>query len=231
MFQIFKSKGSKMSGINTNLLRAIANATAAGTVVYLSQADALPLMQHQPPLIAVDSNQADPSDPNKRAARVTEAGVEYLNAQSQPVKHTSTFAVQSGIVLPKRQRKAGGGGGAPSKYPFETMGAGDFFFVANTDVDSGDAVKTMSSAVGSANQRFAEDVIENGEVKTKTVTRAKRDEKRRAIKGDDGKNVMETVTIPVKNFTRKFVVHPVEGGKVYGPFTAPADGAVVTRDK
>lgn len=219
-----------MSNVNRALLSAIATASAANTVVYVSQADGLPLMQHQPPLIAIDPNQADPSDTSKRAARITDAGVEYLNTQEQAKSH-STFAVQSGgFERPKATRKGGFGGGAPSKYPFETMAVNDHFFVADSDVEKGDAVKTLSSAAGSANQRFAvEQKDENGNVKMKTVTRAQRDSKRRAIKGPDGKNVMETVSIPDKVFTRKFAVSPVEAGKTYGSFTAPANGAVVQR--
>lgn len=215
--------------MNIELLRAIANATAANTVVYVSQADAVPLMNDK--LISVDGNQADPNDNTKRAARITDAGVEYLNKQNNKPASTSHFAVQSGIELPKAQRRGGGGSGAPSKYPFDSMEVGQFFFVANTDVKEGNALKTLSSAVGSANQRFAEDVVENGAVKMKTVTRAKRDNKRKAIKDANGKNEMETVTIPVKNFTRKYVVRPVEANKQYGAFKAPADGAVVSREK
>jgi len=213
--------------MNIELLRAIADATAANTVVYVSQADAVPFMQHTPPLIAVDPNAADPTDATKRAARITEDGAKYLAqlnaAPAAPV--ASQFSVLSGgFVRPKVKRGGGFGKGAPTKYPFDTMEAGQFFFVADSAVTSGDAHKTMNSAVGSANQRYSEDTAE-----TKTVTRAKRDEHNKAIKGPDGKNVKETVTIPVKKFTRKFVVTPVEAGKTYGDFTAPAKGAVVSR--
>lgn len=213
--------------MNVELLKAVANAAAANTAVYLSQADALPLMQHNPPLIAVDPNAADPTDPSKRAAKITDDGVKFLAAvQAGPVeKPASQFSVLSGgFVRPKVKRGGGFGKGAPTKYPFDTMEAGAFFFVSDSAVTSGDAHKTMNSAVGSANQRYSEDTAE-----TKTVTRAKRDEHNKAIKGPDGKNVKETVTIPVKRFTKKFVVTPVEAGKTYGDFEAPANGAVVQR--
>lgn len=222
-----------MSGINVSVLRAIANANAANSVIYVSPAEGMDLVKHNPPLITVDGNQKDPSDPNKIAATITEAGGKYLADAGQSNEHTKpvhTFSVQSGgLELPKIKRAFGGGGGAPTKYPFETMNVGDFFFVANTDVSKGDAVKTMGSAAGSANQRFAEDIVINGEIQTEQVTRAKRGEGNKAIKGADGKNVMETITVNKKRFTRKFVVRPVEAGKEYGSFKAPADGAVVAR--
>lgn len=215
--------------MNVELLKAVANATAANAVVYLSQADALPLMQHNPPLIAIDPNAADPTDPSKRAAKITDEGVKFLASDQagSAEKSASQFNVLSGnFVRPKVKRGGGFGKGAPTKYPFDTMEAGHFFFVADSAVSSGDAHKTMNSAVGSANQRYAEDTDQ-----TKTVTRAKRDEHNKAIKGPDGKNIKETVTIPVKRFTRKFVVTPVEAGKVYGDFEAPADGVVVSRSE
>jgi len=220
-----------MSGINVAILRAIANANAANTVIYVSPAEGMDLVKHQPPLITVDGSNKDPNDANKIAAHITDDGAKYLaSANNETAKSSTHFAVQSGgLELPKIKRAFGGGGGAPTKYPFETMIVGDFFFVANTDVAKGDAVKTMGSAAGSANQRFAEDIVINGEIQTEQVTRAKRGEGNKAIKGPDGKNVMETVTVNKKRFTRKFVVRPVKAGVKYGEWTAPADGAVVAR--
>ena len=211
--------------MNVELLRSIANASAANTVVFVSAPDGLPLLKEG--LITVDQANKDPEDANKIAASITEAGVSYLanangHTQNKPM---STFSVQSGIELPKSARRGGGGGGAPTKYPFETMEIGQFFFVANDEVAKGDAFKTMSSAVGSANQRFA---VETGA--SKTVNRAKRGEGNKAIKGSDGKNVMENVTVPVKRMTRKFVVRAVKAGtKLSETYNAPSDGAVIAR--
>src|ERR1700691_5958085 len=110
------------------------------------------------------------------------------------------------------------------------MEVNDFFFVANSAVSKGDAVKTLGSAAGSANQRFAKPVLgADSKPEMETVQRAKRGPDHKAIKGDDGKNVMETVTIEKKEFTKKFVVRPVKANVEYGNFTAPADGAVVAR--
>ena len=210
--------------MNVELLRAIANASAAHTVVYVTAADGLPLRNAG--LIAVDPTNKDPQDDSKLGATITDDGVKWLHEHNgyAQVQHKPMFSVQSGIELPKTQRRGGGGGGAPTKYPFDGMDIGHFFFVANTAVDKGDAFKTLSSAVGSANQRYA---VETGE--HKSVNRAKRGPGNKAIKGADGKNVMESVTIAVKKMTRKFVVRAVKAGVEYGSFTAPADGAVVAR--
>lgn len=211
--------------MNLELLRAIANATAANAVVYVSKEDGLPLLQANPPLITVDVNNVDPEDQSKIGAKITADGVKLLNTDTtvhtKPVAH---YSVATGLELPKVKRGGGGGGGAPSKYPFETMGVGEFFFVPDSDVKNGNALKTVGSAVGSANQRFMEETGEH-----KTVTRAKRGKDHKTVKGADGKNEMETVTLPVKKSTKKFTIRAVEAGKEYGSFTAPASGAVVMR--
>lgn len=212
--------------MNLNLLRAIANATAANAVVYVTKDDGLPLLQHNPPLITVDVNDVDPNDQSKIGAKITEDGVKLLSTET--VNHTkpvSSYSVATGLVLPKVKRGGGGGGGAPSKYPFETMGIGEFFFVPDSDVKNGNALKTVGSAVGSANQRFMEETGEH-----KTVTRAKRGSDHKTVKdAATGENVMETVTLAVKRSTKKFTIRPVIAGNDYGDFKAPANGAVVMR--
>jgi hypothetical protein len=111
------------------------------------------------------------------------------------------------------------------------MGVNDYFFVANTAVSKGDAFKTMGSAVGSANQRYQVDVIENGVPKTKVVERVKRGEGNKALKDANGQNVKETVTVNEKQSKRKFTVRAVQAGVEYGSFKAPADGAVIVRSE
>lgn len=216
--------------MNVEVLRAVANATAANSVHYVTAAEGKPLVDEG--FITVDVNQRDPSDQNKVAAKITAAGATALAAHVTPAHkpNTAMFAVQTGgIELPKVSRgfkKGQGGGGRDAKYPFETMEVGQFIFVANSAVSKGDAVKTLGSAAGSANQRFAKELPT-----TKTVQRAKRGPDHKAIKGPDGKNEMETVTVHEKEFTKKFVVRPVKANVAYGAFTAPADGAVVAREK
>jgi hypothetical protein len=222
--------------VNVELLRAIANATAANAVVYVSKEDGLPLLQNNPPLIDVNGAQTDPSDPSKVAARITEGGVKFLAdhvGHSTPKPITAQFSVQSGgLVLPKVKRGGGFGAGAPVKYPFETMAVNDYFFVANSAVAKGDAFKTMGSAVGSANQRYQVDVIgPDGKPETHEVTRVKRGEGNKALKDANGQNVKETVIANKKQSTRKFTVRAVQAGVEYGTFTAPSDGAVIVRSE
>lgn len=208
--------------MNKELLKSIANASANNQPFYVTQAEAGELAKAG--YISVDTGNADPNDPSKRAASITAEGVKVLSETPAPAKeHASQFSVQSGIVLPKIKR--GGGGGAPTKYPFDTMNVGDFFFVANSATKEGNAAKTLASATGAANQRYME---ETGEMKE--VTRTKRDKKNKAVIGADGKPEKETVTLPVKKSLKHFTVRPVEANKSYGSFTAPADGAVVVRE-
>lgn len=210
--------------LNINLLRAIANATAVGAVVYVSRDDGMPLLKHEPSLIVVNTEDVDPTDPHKVGAKITEAGVKLLNSEA-PKPVTSTYQVSTGLVLPKVKRGGGGGGGAPTKYPFETMNVGDHFFVPDSDVKEGNALKTLGSAVGSANQRYSEEIPGTEH----QVERAKRGADHKTIKDHAGNNVMETVIKLRKKQLRKFVIRGVEAGKQYGDFVAPADGAVVMR--
>lgn len=215
--------------MNTELLKSLAQATAAGTPFYVSQADGLPLLKNDPALISVDPAKVDPTDASKIAATITAEGAKLVSGLNGTVataaKPVAQVMVGTGFARPKVKRGGGGGSGAPVKYPFDTLEVGQFFFIPNSEVAKGDAFKTLGSAVGSANQRYAKDTGE-----THQVTRAKRGADHKTIKGADGKNVMETVTLSKKVATRRFVVNKVEGGKEYGAFTAPSDGAVVLRD-
>ena len=192
--------------VNRELLNIIAQATAANQPVYVSKADGLPLIQHSPPLIAVDTKQTDPADGSKVAAQITEAGVAYLNGAAKPAVNVQ---VGTGFVRPKMKR-GGGNSGAPTKYPFDGLEVGQFFFIADTEVSKGDAFKTLGSAIGAANQRYSE-----GTGEKKTVQRAKRGKDHKTIKDDAGNNVMETVEVEKKRSLRKFVVNKVEAGVEY----------------
>jgi hypothetical protein len=216
-------KGSQM---NHDILRAIANANAANANFYVSASEGKPLVSHKPPLIEVDSTHVDPDDSTKIAARLTKAGHEMIAETGHTTAHTKPiYAVETGgFVAPKSKRGGGTRNSAPSKYDFEGMDVGAFFFVPNSDVKGEDAVKTVGSAVGAANQKYSEATGEH-----KSVTRAKRDAKNRAIKDADGANVTETVEVAVKKALRHYKVSRVHGGVSYGAFTAPDDGAVVHR--
>lgn len=218
------AKGTKTvaPALNLGLLATIAAATAAGGFHYVSQADGQPLVEAG----LIEVNTAMVNDNGEAAARVTEAGAAKVGAGEQspaPVQASSGFQIITGVELPKFTRK-GGGGGQKAKYPFEQLEVGASFFVANTDVESGDAYKSLNASVANWNEKFKE---ETGE--TKTVTRAVRGEGRKAVKNPDGTNQMETVTVAVKRSLRKFTARAVTGGKAYGSYTAPADGVLVSR--
>lgn len=118
------------------------------------------------------------------ATRLTNSGIAFLNenlkpeAASIPEKVSKmTFEIKS-APLPVTTRKAGAG--RPSKYPFEALEVGQYFFVPATEKQP-DPAKSLGSVVTSANRRFAE---ETGETKKNR-------------KGED---------VPVLAYTRKFVV-------------------------
>lgn len=217
-------KASKPT-IDRALLSLIVAATAADQVYFVTQAEGMPLLQHSPPLIEVNT---DMTEGDKAAARATTAGKAMVTgaATAPAVMNGAAIAVIKGAVLPASKRGAGLHGGAPKQYPFDTMDVGDSFFVGVSDKHP-NPLKTLGSTVSSANMRFAE--VEAG--KTRSVTRKKRGEDRKAVQTADGSFVMETVELPVYNFTRKFEIRGVESGKQYGDWTAPSDGALIARTK
>lgn len=62
------------------------------------------------------------------------------------------FEIESGIEIPKVTRNSNG----QEKYPFAVLEVGQSFFVADEDAASGDAKKTMTSAISAAHERFSE---------------------------------------------------------------------------
>ena len=226
------AKSVTSDGINKELLSQI----VAGTVSFVSQPDGLPMLQHVPPLIEVNTAMLDPSDNTKAAVRATAAAGAYLaNGVSAPVgaAPASTYAIITGAVLPEAKKRGNtSGSGAPTKYPFAELPIGGMFFSANTEHAKGNAVKALGSTVSAQNNKYATQEMENGVGKTKTVTRAVRDKTtHKAILGPDGKKVTETVALPIKQYERKFTIRPVVGGQKYGEWTAPADGALIARTK
>ena len=61
------------------------------------------------------------------------------------------FEIKSGIEIPPVTREFKG----QEKYPFSELEVGQCFFVADADVESGDAKKTMASAISAAHIRFS----------------------------------------------------------------------------
>lgn len=199
----------------------LADIAARGRV---SQANGLPLLNANPPLIEVN---VDDVVADEAQARLTDAGTVYLGlypakAAAKEAPKTSPFEIITGAVLPPNKR-GGGGGGAPTIYPFDKLEIGQTFFVPVSEKHP-DPVKTLGSTVSSANHRYAEKTDQ-----TKTVNRAKRGEGNKAVKDAAGNKIMETVTVPVYKATRKFSIRKVEKGVKYGNWTAPDNGALIAR--
>lgn len=221
------AKSSKTK-INKQLLSLIAAASASDSVFYVTQDEAKSAgLENNPQLIEVNTNMLQD---NKAAARITEAGKNYLepksaekmNIQTSGNEVASNFGLISGAVLPPSRRGTGLHGGAPKKYPFDQMEIGQSFFVP-VSAQLPDPVKTLGSTVSSVNLRYAE---KTGEMKE--VTRAKRGPDRKALV-ENGQKVMETVQVPVHKFTRKYEIRGVEKGKQYGDWIAPETGALIAR--
>lgn len=225
-----KAKGSVASSqvvenvsvsINLMLLQGI----ASGNVMRVTQDDALPLMQHNPPLIEV--NEGDIVD-GKAACRLTQEGFNMIapHVGSVPVSApvaavASNYAIISNAALPAAKR--GGRGGAPVQYPFDALEVGQSFFVPVSSKHA-NPTKTLGSTVSSANMRYS---VETGEVVTKE--RTKRGDGNKAVVDAQGNKIREMVTVPVRKQTRKFSIRPVKAGVTYGGWTAESDGALIAR--
>lgn len=184
-------------------------------------------------------------DGDKIAVRATDAGTAAHNA-AQPqadagsnanntegnatmTNTANAFVTGTGFV-PSAVR----GGKGRNLYDFDSLEVGGFIFVPKSD-DKPNPAKSLASTVSSATARFAQPKLDgNGQPVTKTVTvkEYQTGEDGKRVKGADGKLIVtgqRTETKPEMVETRKFAVQSVESGKVYGGFTAPADGAVIYR--
>lgn len=209
----------KTSVVNMSLLAAI----AAGTVTHVSKADGLPLVSNQPPLIDVNTNDIDAS--GNAAVRLTDAGKALINKSGNKPAATADhpiYAIIGGFIPPAKVRKGRGGGGAKTIYPWATLDVGGSFFVA-VSTDKPDPVKSMTSAVSSANMKYSEEV---GEPKPKMVNK-RVDGK--IVEGTDGKPEKVEVMRRDRQQLRKFEVYPVTKGTAYGDWMAESDGAMVVR--
>lgn len=221
-----------MNKIDVEYLKRIVDATAAGNPAYVTADVGKPMLDAG--LIEVETAVTNPSDSTQVLCRSTAAAAGFLASQASNGGQEAAkpnYQIITGAVLPDpKKRGAVTGGGAPTKYPFADLPVGGTFFSANTEHAKGDAVKALGSTVSAQNDKYSKPKMENGVVVTKTVTRAVRDKvSKKAQIGPDGKKVTETVTLPVKEYERKFTIRPVEAGKTYGNWTAPADGALVGR--
>lgn len=219
---------AKAVSVNVALLTAILQAEQAGQMFYIDGANGKPLLEHNPPLIDVDFNTKNENE--DVAVKLTVAGKEMImNAQNAASQATASaaapkpsYGIITGAQLPQSKRGSGGGG-APVVYPFDQLEIGQSFFVP-VSAKHKDPVKTLGSTVSSANMRWSQPTGEK-----KTVTRAKRGKKNKAILDAQGNKVMETVEVDVLKRLRKFTIRGVEKGKTYGNWTAEADGALIMR--
>lgn len=214
----------KVAEVAVNM--ALLHAIKSGHVTHVTQDEAMSAgMTLDPPFIEVDTSAVVDG---KAAVRLSPAGHAHIGAQNGAAQPTdapsaSPYAIISNATLPASKRGNRGGGGAPKKYPFDTLEVGASFFVAATEKVP-DPVKKLGSTVSSANMRFAEPTGES-----KPVERTKRGPGNKAVKDAAGNNIRETVVRPVLKQTRKFAIRPVTAGEKYGEWVAPADGALIGR--
>jgi hypothetical protein len=208
--------------VNLQLLSEI----ALGKVRYVAKTpDAEVLLLHNPPLIEINIHEPDPSDKSKVACRVTTAGAALLTANQNPViekvENKMSYEIIDDAELPPIKR-GGGGGGAPTKYPFDALEVGKSFFVPAT-AKLPNPLKTLGSTISSANHRYAKVTGE------KVVERSKRGARNKLVLDANGNKIMETKNVPTYEFTRKFTIRGVKAGVKYGNWVAPADGALIAR--
>lgn len=174
----------------------------------------------------IEVNIDDIDENGAAAARLTQKGLESMPTAKNTnaaAPATSSFALISGVELPESKRGFGRTTGV-SKYPFADMDVGISFFVANSEVEGGDALKKLTSTVSNMNNKYRTDT---GVTESKIHT--KRGDGNRAVLDEAGKKVKETVTVPVYKQDRKFTIRGVKAGNVYGNWAASADGAIIKR--
>lgn len=211
-------------GVDKALLKEI----VAGKVTFVSQTQGQPMLAHVPALIEINASITDPQDGTKVACRATADANAYLAEPVTAGTEAPKYAVLTGVELPAAKRRGNHtGSGAPTKYPFEQLEIGGVFFSGNSEHKKGDAVKALGSTVSAQNNKYSEPT---GEMKT--VTRAVRDKKtHKAVLNAAGEKETETVQLPVKSYSRKFTIRPVEKGFTSGGWVAPEDGALIGRIK
>lgn len=212
------AKANKKSVVNMSLLAGIGN----GSVSRVSQADGLSLVEAG--LIEVNPN--DVVD-GLALCRITDAGKAALpngkGTQEYANSDTPLYAVMTNVPFVPSERKRAGRSGAKTIYPWATMEVGHTFFVP-VSAKHDDPVKSMTSAVSSANMKYSEEV---GDLKEKT--RAKRGPGNKAVLDANGNKIMETVMRRDRKALRKFDLKAVSKGEQIGEWTAPADGALIAR--
>lgn len=214
-----------MAKLNKTVIKALQDIQASGTV---TASVGKPLLEQG--LIEVNSDDVAAGVENARA-RLTQIAMDAMpkpkstNNESGATVNTSNFAIIDNAIIPPSKRGAGRTAG-PSKYPFDKLEPGKGFFVANSSVEGGNAIKTMGSAVTNATNKRR---VDTG--KTEQRERTKRGEDNKAALDAAGNNIKEIVTVPVYDYPVKFVIRSVKAGDVLGGWTAPEDGAFIARER
>lgn len=212
------AKRPKATTVNVALLNTLATAEVQGGFGRVTQEEAKSVEG------LIEVNPADVED-GKAAARLSEAGKQYLSNLNTGEKKEKPMYGLMNIPIPASNRGNRKGAGAPTVYPFADMPVGGSFFVPNSDKP--DAAKKLQSTVSAQNMKYSEPTGE-----TKTVERTKRGQGNKAILDPaTGAKVKETVTVPVTKQTRKYVLRPLTKGMVLGDWTAPDDGALIAREQ
>jgi hypothetical protein len=133
-----------------------------------------------------------------------------------------SFEIIDQVEMPKSKR--GNRNGTGNKYPLDKLNVGQSFFAAKTE-KMPDPMKTLGSAVSAAKMKFA---TQTG---TTTVTRSKRGEKNKLVFDANGQKIMETKDVPIWDYSRKWILRPVEAGQLCGQWKAPTPGVLVQRIK
>lgn len=218
--------------INADKLKELIAATASPQGFgYVNATDGKPMVEKN--LIVTNTQVLNPANPDEVAAKAQPAAQQYIDSLASGSSQANNGAsagvghiITSTFVAPAAKRRGNApGAGAPSKYPFDKLELGQQFFVGNSEVEKGDAFKTMSATVSSTNRRNSE---ETGE--TVNVERAKRGEDKKPVLNADGSKVMETIVQKKRKALKHYKIVAVESGKVYGEWTAPEKGAVIIRD-
>lgn len=171
----------------------------------------------------------DEGDAATYAAKLTQKAFDGMPKQSgQPASSgpakASDFAIFTNATPPESKRGVGREAG-PSKYPFDDMPVNGSFFVPVSD-ETPDPLKTLGSAVSNATNKYR---VDTG--KTESKERTKRGEGNKAVLDTEGKKFKETVTVPIYDYPRKYIIRGVKKDQKCGEWSAPADGVLISRTK
>ncbi len=212
------------AALNPAILFAIAAATAKGETVYLSAVEGHALAQAG--LIAPDTSRVDPTDQNKVAVGLTEAGSAFViehgglpaegSASNDEGLKADDYEIETGIPYkPRRRGVAPDGTPKAPKYPFDRLEVGQSFHIKPT-AKVPEPWKSVNAAVSLATKSYDQPELDaNGAQMNETVTLKKR--------GPDGKMIAagETTRIKMKH-TRTFSIVRVDntdpkgvGARVY----------------